>query len=162
MTADLTFENFWQKDAGETGKQLLSFWKEHAPALEEERAVQRLNQLVWVVRYQSGEIAGEATAEKVFIKQLRNYFYNVRVMHAPLKYPGLMAKLITDTRDFLESIHTRDDENRCIGIITLVESDALKKKLTKAILPAGHLVYIGNTAKGSHIRVSYFGGSVVR
>ena len=46
-----------------------------------------------------------------------------------------------------------------IGVITLVENEALKQHRNEAIWPASKMVYIGNSREGHHIRVYYFAGA---
>lgn len=75
------------------------------------------------------------------------------------RIPGLTSRLLVSTRDFLESIHSRDESNPAIGIITLVENRRLKEHRNEAVWPASGMVYIGNSGDGHHIRVYYFKGA---
>jgi hypothetical protein len=75
------------------------------------------------------------------------------------RIPGLTSKLLVLTRDFLESIHAMESADTPIGLITLVENEALKQHRNEAIWPASKMVYIGNSKEGHHIRVYYFSGA---
>lgn len=156
---NLVFENLWKKDVSQVSARILRVWNDHGGPIGR-AAQERLNQLVYAVRTDDGEVAGISTAFKVYVKQLRNHFYAIRLMLLPdFRMPGLTSKLLVSTRDFLESIHSGDNENPAIGIITLVENDRLKQKRNEAIWPASGMVYIGNSAEGHHIRVYYFKGA---
>ncbi len=158
----VTFENLWQKDLGELKKEIITIWKQHNPGIEEQHADERAKQIVFVIKNEFDQVVGISTAYKAYIKQLRNYLYAMRILILPeYRRPGLAAKLIVETRVFLESIHQQDDENRAIGVITLIENEGLKKVKREAILSASKLVYIGNSSKGHHIRVYYFKGATL-
>jgi hypothetical protein len=80
-------------------------------------------------------------------------------MIAPdFRNPGLMSQLVMKTRDFLEANHKQDEKEVCIGLIALIENEAMKQRLRAPVLASG-FVYIGNSAAGHHIRVYYFKGS---
>jgi hypothetical protein len=156
---NLVFENFWKKDVSAVSAGILKVWTDHGGPIGG-KALERLKQLVFVVRTEEGVVVGISTAFKVYVKQLRNHFYAIRLMLVPdFRIPGLTSKLLVSTRDFLESIHTTDNEDPAIGIITLVENDRLKERRNEAIWPASGMVYIGNSAEGHHIRVYYFKGA---
>ncbi len=158
-TQNVVLENVWRKDVSDISGQVLEIWKQHkGPAGE--KATERLLQLVFVVKTVSGEVVGMSTAFKSYVKQLRNHFFAFRLMLVPsYRIPGLTSKLLVSTRDFLESVQSADDNERAIGLITLVENEALKEKRNEAIWPASGMVYIGNSNEGHHIRVYYFKGA---
>ncbi|HWA33786.1 MAG TPA: hypothetical protein VG737_06635 [Cyclobacteriaceae bacterium] len=161
---DLIFENHWKSMGPGDRAALVEFWKTHAPALSDHKIAQRLDQVVFIVRRQrDGKIVAESTSEKVFIRQLKNNLYNIRTMVARERdiSPALFAKLVTETFRHLESIHRQDVLPQAIGVITLIEHDGLKRVLSKAILSASGLVFIGNSPRGHQIRVRYFSDAVI-
>lgn len=154
----LIFENLWQKNSPvhENVKQL---WKKHFPSLTEQQMEARLPQVVFALRTEDGEVVGVSTAHKAYIQQLKNRLYNFRCFIDPhYRIPGLASTLLVKTRDWLEKIHRADglEEERCIGMITLVENVRIMKFRNEAIWPASKMVYIGNSPKGYPIRVYYF------
>jgi GNAT superfamily N-acetyltransferase len=158
----VTFENLWQKDLGELKREIITIWKQYHPEMEAQHADERARQIVFVIKNEFDQVVGISTAFKAYIKQLRNYLYAFRILILPeYRRPGLAARLIVETRDFLESIHQQDETNRAIGVITLVENEGLKKVKREAIFSASKLVYIGNSSKGHHIRVYYFTGATI-
>ncbi|MEQ8423531.1 MAG: hypothetical protein RIA63_02405 [Cyclobacteriaceae bacterium] len=160
---EYSFENLWKRNPSELKKEILTIWKQFNPDLEGEKAEERLNQLVFVIKNEFGQVIGISTAHKAFIKQLRNYLYSIRILIVPsARQPGLASKLIVETRDFLESIHQEDKENKCIGVITLVENEQYAEARKEAIWKASQMVYIGNSGKGFQIRVYYFKDAVIK
>lgn len=156
---NLNFENFWQRDASDIAEEVLQLWNGHGGPVGA-AGRERLRQLVFAVREANGRVVGLSTAFKVYIKQLRHYFYAIRLMLLPeYRIPGLTSKLLVATRDFLELIHAQDLPHAPIGIITLVENPRLREHRNEAVWPASGMVYIGNTGSGQHIRVYYFKGA---
>lgn len=159
-TGDLILEYYGKKELSDRSD-VVEFWEQHAPGLSAEQIQKRLEQLVYVVRRKTDRsIVAESTAEEIFVKQLRNYFFNIRFMVVREKVlsPGLLGKLITETFHALEE---KRSVHRSIGVITLIEHEKLKQVLTKAILPASGLVFIGNSPRGHQIRVRYFENALI-
>ncbi|HRW99105.1 MAG TPA: hypothetical protein P5280_06425 [Cyclobacteriaceae bacterium] len=161
-TRNIEFENVWRKGVGELRKEIITIWKQYNPGLEEEKANERIGQLVFLIKNNMGQVVGISTAYKAYIKQLKNYFYAIRLTILPrYRGPGMASALIVKTRDFLEAIHKQDGPERIIGMITLVENEEFKVARREAIWKASQMVYIGNSSKGHHIRVYYFKGATV-
>ena len=159
---NLAFENVWGKDVGGLRDTVAAIWRDNGGPTGD-GASERLSQLVFVLKNVDGEPVGMSTAFKAHIKQLRNYFYVIRLMLVPgYRMPGLTSRLLVSTRDFLESIHEQESANRAIGIITLVENQRIKEKRNEAIWPASGMVYIGNSGEGHPIRVYYFRGARIQ
>ncbi len=155
----LSFESWWKADPASIRDQILALWMEHGGPTGT-RAEERLNQIVLVVRDSGGRVVGLSTAFKTYVQQLRNHFFAIRLMlAADHRIPGLTPKLLVKTRDFLESIHSHEDEPLAIGILTLVENPRLKETRNQAIWPASGMVYVGNSKEGHHLRVYYFKGA---
>src|SRR5688500_12967112 len=130
---NLVLENVWGKDLSLIRAQVLRVWNEQGGPVGK-LAEERLGQLAFVVKNTDGQVAGMSTAFKVYVKQLRNYFFAVRLMLIPqYRVPGLASKLLVCTRDFLESINKYETSDQTIGIITLVENQNLKEKRNEAV-----------------------------
>jgi hypothetical protein len=158
-TPQLIFENLWQKNESAIHTSVKQLWKKHFPTLTEEQLDKRSKQVVFAIRNTHGDVVGVSTAYKSYIPQLKNNLFAFRCFIDPaFRVPGLTSTLLVKTRDFLEEIHSEEGEekDRCIGIITLVENERIMKFRNEAIWPASKMVYIGNSAKGFHIRAYYF------
>lgn len=158
----VVLENVWGRPVSAFRDDVLSFWKRHGGPVGDV-AEQRLKQLVYVVRNESGAVVGASTAFKGYVKQLRNHFFIFRLMIAPeSRIPGLTSRLLVSTREYLELIHQQEGQDIPIGLLTVVQNEKLKKFRNEAIWPASKMVYIGNTPEGHHIRVYYFKGARIR
>jgi hypothetical protein len=152
---NVAFQNVWGKDVSAFEAQVRNLWKQHGGPIGVS-AGNRLSQLALIIKDPDDKVVGMSTAFKVHVKQLRNYFFAIRLLIAPeFRIPGLTSKLLVLTRDFLESIH-HQEVPPAIGVITLVENQRMKEKRNEAIWPASGMVYIGNSGEGHHIRVYYF------
>jgi len=152
------FENQWILQSEQTRQEVIDFWNTHKLLKPDVSAIERAKEVVWVVRTPSKSIIGVSTAFKAHFKQLHNSFYVFRCAIAPdFRIPGLLAKILVDTRDFLESIH-KNDPDPCVGILTFVENQGVNAN-RRAVWPASKMVYIGSTANGKQIRVYYFKGA---
>jgi hypothetical protein len=157
---NLKFENVWKKDVPEIQQQVVAIWKRFSK-LSESSIDDRKTQIVFVVKNKFGMVVGISSASKIYVKQLRNFFYIYRCLITPdYRIPGLDAKLTVLTRDLLESVHELDGTERAIGVMTLVQNPKLKER-NLAIWPASGFVYIGNSKEGKHIRVYYFKGAKI-
>lgn len=160
----LIFENLWHKKNSLFHDSVKLLWKKNFSALTEEQINTRLQQVVFALRTAEGEVVGVSTSYKAYIQHLKNHLYAFRCFIDPAyRIPGLTSTLVVRTRDFLEEIHTVDgtEEERCIGMITLVENERIMKFRNEAIWPASRMVYIGNSPKGYHIRAYYFKKALV-
>ncbi len=156
---ELNFENLWMKKESPFHPKVIKMWKKNFPEMATETLSERLSQVVYVVCTNQHEVVGVSTSFKAYIPHLKHHLYNYRCFIDPeFRIPGLTSKLTVATRDFLEKIHTSDGppDTQCIGMITLVENDRIRKFRNEAIWPASNMVYIGNTPKGVPIRAYYF------
>lgn len=157
-TQQLIFEKLWQQLDSTAHADVKSLWKKHL-IVPEDQIDKRSKQVVFAVKTPAGEVIGVSTAYRVYVDQLKHHLYAYRCFIDPgYRMPGLVSMLTVKTRDLLEEVHATDGpaETRCIGMIAVVENERLMKYRNEAIWPASKMVYIGNTAKGQHIRVYYF------
>ena len=155
----LIFENVWGKASSADHGKVMKVWGQHGGPIGDD-ARERLSQLVFLVKDADQKVVGISTAFKTYVKHLRNYFFLFRVMVVPMAgAPGVGSRLLLATRDFLESIHGDDLTAPAVGLLTIVNNEALKQFRNEAIWPASGMVYIGNNAEGHHMRVYYFPGA---
>lgn len=157
----LNIENVWMKSVPGLREEIVAFWEVNRMLPPEADPKERAMQAVLVVRNLAGEIVGITTADFVQFKQLNNnLFYLFRMAVVPqFRVPGIESKLIVDTRDILEAYAAKATENKCIGVLTFAENPQVIANRTWAVWPASKMVFIGNDAKGRHIRVYYFKGA---
>lgn len=156
----INIENVWQRTTPGLRAEITAFWETNKMLPEGVVAAERATQVVLIARSPAGAIAGLTTADVVQFKQLNsNYFYLFRAaILREFRIPGLIAKMMVETRDFLEEF-SELQQNGCIGMLTFVENPSLLEHRNEAVWPASKMVYIGSDAKGRHIRVYYFKGA---
>ncbi len=153
------FENQWILQSEQTRQEVISFWNIHKLLKPDVSGTERAKEVVWVVRSPSKSIIGVSTVFKAPFKQLHNNFYVFRCAIAPeFRTLGLSAKILVNTRDFLESIH-KNDPDPCVGIMTFVEHPGINANKREAVWPLSKMVYVGSTVDGKQIRVYYFKGA---
>lgn len=156
---DFEFENQWISQSATTRQEVMAFWNANKLLKPGVSGEERAKEIVWVVRNASRKVIAVSTAFKAHFKQLNNNFYVFRCAIAPdSRGPGLMSKILVETRDFLESIHKKDPEP-CVGLMTFVENPTINKGRREAVWPASKMVYMGETPDGKQIRVYYFKGA---
>lgn len=153
------FENLWISQSGQSRQDIIDFWDANKLLKPGVKGEDRVKEAVLAVRNELGKVIGVSTAFKAHFKQLNNNFYVFRcAIAADSRAPGLMSKIIVETRDFLESVYKKDPEP-CVGLITFVENPIINKNRREAVWPASKMVYIGETPDGKQIRVYYFKGA---
>jgi hypothetical protein len=155
------YENVWQKVTPDLKREIIEFWKRCNALPPAEDPEERADQVVFIVRSESGEIAGLNTAVKVFAKRFNNSFYFYRTMTAPgFRVAGIADELVVRTRDFLEDLFKRETEKTCIGILMTLESEILNTRFNEAIRP-NKFIFMGYNERGHQIRVYYFEGAEI-
>ena len=156
---ELLFENLWKKNDEAIHSKTKELWKKNFPAMPEQTVEERIHQVVFAITTTDGKFVGISTAYKAYLDQLKHNYYAFRCFIEPgYRVPGLTTKLIVKTRDWLEEIYHEDgdEQDRCIGMITLVENERILKVRNEAIWRGSGMVYIGNTPSGKHLRAYYF------
>lgn len=157
----LKIENIWHKNIPGLREEIMAFWDSNKMLPPTASAFERAMQAVLIARAPDGSIAGITTADVVQFKQLNdNYFFLFRAAILPaFRIPGLITKMMVETRDFLEAFAVTMETNRCIGMLTFVENPSVIRRSTWAVWPGSEMVYIGSDKQGRHIRVYYFSGA---
>lgn len=138
--------------------EVMAFWEEVVPNARFDKQ-ERAQHLVTVAKHQN-KIVGVTTAQPKLIPMLNNNsFYNFRsLIHPSFRIPGLLDKLSLLTIQRLEQEFLAGDTS-CIGLITLVENNALNQHRRESVFPTTGFVFAGFSKKGYQIRVRYFKGA---
>jgi len=155
-------ENVWQKMTPSLVQEVIEFWSFNKMLRPDSNVEERARQVVFIVRSNRDKsIVGLATVVEVTFKQLNgNNFYLFRSIILPaFRQQGLAAKLIVETRDFLEFISTKNIHSLCIGMLVFVENPKLKQFKRETVWPASQMTFFGVDKEGRHIRVFYFKGA---
>lgn len=152
----------WQKMSPDLIKEVVAFWDNNKMIKPGFSSEERARQVVLILRDKDTKtIVGLSTAGLVTFKQLNNNnFYLYRSIILPAyRHPGLTSRIIVDTRDYLESLHAKEEVKTVIGMLSFVENPRIQQFRREAIWPASKMAYIGMDKDGRHIRVYYFKGA---
>jgi hypothetical protein len=153
-------ENVWENKGEELREEIVRFWLASAALPARDRAVERVDQVIFIVRHGNGEIAGVSTVYKRLNAQLGNTFYYFRCFVAEAhRQENLGAVLLLAARDFLNERYASGKEPEAIGLFVEVENERLKTMRNQAVWPYSQMVYVGKNARGDHLRVFYFDGA---
>lgn len=155
-------QRVWQQMTPSLIEEVSHFWTSNQMLTERTSLVDRAKEVVYIVRESKEHgIVGLSTSELIVIKQLNNNaFFLFRCIILPShRIPGLVSKLINETRDTLQSYAAMHREFNCVGVITFVESPRVREFRRETVWPASQMVYIGDDKLGRHIRVYYFEGA---
>lgn len=154
----VTLEVVWKNVDGGIREAVARLWIEQGLSAADVK--ERMPQLVMVMKNETGRIVGVSTANKIYVRQLKNYLFACRLLIIPeYRRANLSPSLLVATRDLLESVHSEDIVDPAIGVITLVENAYVKHRRNDAIWPNSKMVFIGNSKEGHPIRVYYFKGA---
>lgn len=155
-------ENVWQQMHQLLISEVMQFWESNKMLRPGYASEERARQVVLILRDKDTKtIVGLSTAGLVTFKQLNNNnFYLYRSIILPAyRHPGLTSGIIVDTRDYLESLHAKEEVKKVIGMLSFVENPRIQQFRREAIWPASKMAYIGMDKEGRHIRVYYFKGA---
>ena len=79
---------------------------------------------------------------------------------ASIKSTNVAIALAVSARDLLKERYVSGEDRRAIGIIYEVESEILKRHIPTARWRHTGAVFIGENARGDHVRVQYFPGAL--
>lgn len=159
----LRFENVWKAVTPEIKTDLIRLWIDNN-VLSTEDAEKRAAQAVFVIRTETGELAGVSTAARFRLKLLNeNYLYEFRCF-IPERHrvAGLDVKISRITFDLLEEESKKETE-KTVGIFSVLENGELKKESVwrRAVWPELEMYFAGYTKKGHPLRVHYFKGVTI-
>lgn len=153
-------ENVWESKSQELRDEIVRFWLASAALPARDRAVERVDQVIFIVRHGEGGIAGVSTVYKRFNAQLNGTFYCFRCFVAEAhRQENLGAVLLLAARDFLNERFSSGKDPGAIGLFVEVENERLRRLRNQAIWPYSKLVFVGKNARGDHLRVYYFDGA---
>ena len=150
-------ENVWENKTVRLKEEIINFWL-HVRALQTRKeAEDRVDQVIFIIRYTNNNIIAVSTVFKQFNKQLNNNFYYFRCfVSREHRRNNLSAVLIVNARDFLNESFITKTNTDVIGMFLVIENEMLKKKRNQAILPYSKCVFVGKNERGDHLRVCYF------
>lgn len=139
---------------------MIELWTREAE-VDQAEAERRAAELLLVASTEDRSLAGVSTSYLQRNEQLRAELWHTRVyVSEPHRQSGLAIELALAARDHLCERFATGEDPRGIGILFEVQSDVLKRFIPQAIWPHTKFVFIGEDARGDHIRVYYFPGAL--
>ena len=153
-------ENVWEGKTAELREEIIRFWMQTGALEDRERAVERVEQVMFIVRHPEGGIAGVSTVFRRLHRELDNTFYFFRCFVAEEhRQYNLGVVLLVAARDFLNERYVAGSDTSAIGMMVEVENERLRRIRNQAVWPLSGFVYIGKNPRGDHLRVYYFHGA---
>jgi hypothetical protein len=130
-------------------------------AVDPTEARRRVSEVLVVARAPDGAPVGISTTFLSRSEQLRAELWHTRVFVAAAhRESGLAIELARTARDHLCERYASGSDRRGIGVLFEVESEILKRFIPQAVWPHTQFVFIGENARGDHVRVFYFPGAL--
>jgi hypothetical protein len=152
-------EPFGEQDAV-SAADVIDLWTREG-ALDQREAERRISELILVATDSQGRLAAISTAYLKYHDQLRAELWHVRVfVSAGHRMVQLSRVLGVIGRDHLVQRYLSGEERRGIGLIYEIENVDFRTHISYARLRTTHFTFIGENARGDHVRVYYFPGAL--
>ncbi|HTX30252.1 MAG TPA: hypothetical protein VMD09_02650 [Solirubrobacteraceae bacterium] len=130
-------------------------------AVDQAEAERRVHEVLVVATDEAGAPVGISTSFLKRNDQLQAELWHTRVFVATEhRQSGLAIELAKTARDHLCQRYADGRDRRGIGLLFEVESEILKRFIPQAVWPHTQFVFIGENARGDHVRVLYFPGAL--
>ncbi len=140
---------------------VIALWTS-AAGLSDEEARRRILEVHLVGIHDQDGVVGISSAYLQRNPQLDMRLWYYRAFVAPEHRMSSLAVLLAlRGRELLKSRFTSGEDDRAPGIIYEVENEGLKSYFNHALWLPTRFTFIGENAKGDHVRVHYFPGAVV-
>ena len=155
-----TLENVWRDKSEALQEEIVAYWLAQKALPSREQAVQRLPQVIMLLRDAGGAIAAVSTVYRQHNRQLNHPFFYFRCFVSPEQRRKLLAaRLIVSVRDFLNARFAAGSDPDVIGMIVEAENEGLNSEHRQAVWPHSGFVFIGLNGRGQQVRVYYFDGA---
>lgn len=146
-----------QSSLGESD--IIELWTKEG-GLPPSEAQRRLSEVLLVAGDRDGRLAGVATAYLAHSDQLRAELWYFRTMVASAhRNSNIAVTVALRGREYLDERYATGADGRGIGIIFEVENEGLRRAFPQAHWMPTDFLFIGESARGAHVRVHYFPGA---
>lgn len=142
-----------------TRDDVVAMWRREG-VLSEPEAWRRADEILLVAVDRDGAPAGVSTAYLRRNEQVRLDLWHVRAFVAAAHRRGSAATaLAVRACEHLEAAFVSGRDRRAPGLLFEVENPALKQVFHAAVWHETNVAFIGENARGDHVRVRYFAGA---
>ena len=139
---------------------VIALWTSEA-GLDAEEAKRRVDEVVAVGTDSDGRLVAVATAYLEHNEQVGlDLWYFRAFVSTEHRVSRVASALLMYARDHLEARWIGGHEMRASGIVLEVENELLKRHIDYPLWPESDFIYIGENARGDHVRVHWFPGVV--
>lgn len=152
-------ETVWRNVTPEIGEEIIALWlNEHA--MPENIARQRITEVAQIVRDSGDAVAGICTLYREHNIRLRMPLWYIRAfIGSKYRRSSIGFCLLHSTVDYMQDLYDRGEDQRAQGIFMEVENESLRRMAPQGLWGYRRFAYIGNNARGEHMRVQYFNGA---
>lgn len=141
-------------------RDVVDLW-EREGAVPAEVAPDRVGEVLLVGLGEEGELVGVSSAYLERNRQLNMDLWYYRAFVAASHRNGNLAvQLALTGRDHLERLFVSGEDTRGAGLVYVVENQGLKRRFDDALWFPTDVTFIGENARGDHVRVRYFPGAL--
>ncbi|MDX6235086.1 MAG: hypothetical protein QOH68_4253 [Nocardioidaceae bacterium] len=157
LPAGYEIHRFGDSDAVSV-EDVLDLWRRET-VMTEEVAAARVKEVLLVATGPAGELAGITTAYLQRNPQIRLDVWYQRFFVAESHRLGYVGAVLGwQAIELLEARYVSGEDQRGVGIAHEFENLGVRAHYTAAVLQPGDFAFIGENARGDHVRVRYFPG----
>ena len=158
LDAGYRIESFADQD-GVSEEDVIELWSREGvvPAAEAQR---RILEVLMVCVHETAGLVGVSSAYLQRNPQLDMHLWYYRAFVASAHRRSNVAVLLAlDGRDLLEERYVSGADTRGSGVLYEVENEGLKRYFNDAVWFPTDVIFIGENARGDHVRVRYHPGA---
>jgi hypothetical protein len=139
--------------------EVLELWTREA-GLPAEEARRRLGELLFV-GVDGSRVAGISTVYLARQSQLQADLWHFRTFTAAAyRRTNVAISLVIATREYLQQRHISGEDRRAQGMVFEIENPELKAVFPRGLWYESDVVFVGENARGDHVRVHWFPGTL--
>lgn len=156
-------DNVWKQVTPELEAELVAFWQANKAISGEDEARKRAQQVVCVLRDESGSLCGVATAVVKITPRLRQPTYYYRIfLSSAVRGHDVFLPMVRQSRQVLHAYNQSLEKPESLGLLFELENGKLGKAYPHAWEPAFDAAFIGYSPRGMQLRVSYFSDAMLQ
>lgn len=143
-----------------TEQDVLDLWDQEGVVIPAE-AQRRISEVAFIATHETAGLAGVSSAYLEHNAQLRMDLWYYRAFVASGHRKSVAAtNLALRGREHFKELFVSGEDTRGAGMIFEVENEGLKRYFNEARWWPTDFLFIGENARGDHVRVHYFPGSL--
>jgi hypothetical protein len=152
---DYVLENVYLRTTDAHRSEILAFWRNEGAGLEGADAERSSHEAVYLVRAQSGELAGVSNVALVRLKDGRRFYsMSLYLRKEDQSVPFLGITVCDATRDFLRKF--KHPVAQPAGVLNVNENPRLMRPGVRKLFRRHGYQYWGQTARGEDVWVTEF------